>query len=162
MIRRPPSSTRTYTLFPYTTLFRSVDTSRYQKGAETIENAVVAVHGGVDRRGGFRYLATAKLGDERRVRLIRYVFNVDQAYLIEFGHQYVRFYTSTGAVILDDALNPLELASPYTEDQLFHIRHKQRSEEHTSELQSLMRISYAVFCLKKKTHQPTINITCTQ
>src|SRR3546814_18028362 len=32
-----------------------VDTSRYQKGAETIENAVVAVHGGVDRRGGFRY-----------------------------------------------------------------------------------------------------------
>src|SRR3546814_15406251 len=55
-----------------------VDTSRYQKGAETIENAVVAVHGGVDRRGGFRYLATAKLGDERRVRLIRYVFNVDQ------------------------------------------------------------------------------------
>src|SRR3546814_11860965 len=40
-------------------------------------------------------------------------------------HQYVRFYTSTGAVILDDALNPLELASPYTEDQLFHIRHKQ-------------------------------------
>src|SRR3546814_14204331 len=102
-----------------------VDTSRYQKGAETIENAVVAVHGGVDRRGGFRYLATAKLGDERRVRLIRYVFNVDQAYLIEFGHQYVRFYTSTGAVILDDALNPLELASPYTEDQLFHIRHKQ-------------------------------------
>src|SRR3546814_17667426 len=87
-----------------------VDTSRYQKGAETIENAVVAVHGGVDRRGGFRYLATAKLGDERRVRLIRYVFNVDQAYLIEFGHQYVRFYTSTGAVILDDALNPLELA----------------------------------------------------
>src|SRR3546814_5340462 len=114
MIRRPPSSTRTYTLFPYTTLFRSVDTSRYQKGAETIENAVVAVHGGVDRRGGFRYLATAKLGDERRVRLIRYVFNVDQAYLIEFGHQY-------------------------------------RSEEHTSELQSLMRISYAVLCLKKKT-----------
>src|SRR3546814_9559700 len=92
-----------------------VDTSRYQKGAETIENAVVAVHGGVDRRGGFRYLATAKLGDERRVRLIRYVFNVDQAYLIE------------------------------------------RSEEHTSELQSLMRISYAVFCLKQKMTKETIN-----
>src|SRR3546814_1017168 len=102
-----------------------VDNARYQKGAETMESAVVAVHGGVNRRGGLRYLATAKLGDERRVRLIRYVFNVDQAYLIEFGHQYVRFYTSTGAVILDDALNPLELASPYTEDQLFHIRHKQ-------------------------------------
>src|SRR3546814_15981061 len=34
---------------------------------------------------------------------------------------------------------------------------QQRSEEHTSELQSLMRISYAVFCLKKTTHQPTID-----
>src|SRR3546814_17345475 len=102
-----------------------VDTSRYQKGAETIENAVVAVHGGVDRRGGFRYLATAKLGDERRVRLIRYVFNVDQAYLIEFGQQYVRFYTSTGAVILDDAPNTLELASTYTADQVIVISHKQ-------------------------------------
>lgn len=102
-----------------------VDTSRYQKGAETIENCVVAVHGGVDRRGGFRFLAAAKLGDARKVRLIRYVFNVSQAYLVEFGHLYVRFYTATGAVILDGALNPLELASPYTEDQLFHIRYKQ-------------------------------------
>src|SRR3546814_12071885 len=55
----------------------------------------------------------------------RFVFYVYQAYLSEFEHQYVRFYTSTGAVNLDDALNPLELASPYTEDQLFHIRHKQ-------------------------------------
>lgn len=102
-----------------------VDTSRYQKGAETIENCVVAVHGGVDRRGGLRWLASAKLGDARKVRLIRYVFNVAQAYLVEFGHLYVRFYTATGAVILDGSMVPLELASPYTEDQLFSIRYKQ-------------------------------------
>src|SRR3546814_2579436 len=37
-----------------------------------------------------------------------------------------------------------------------HLRHMRRSEEHTSELQSLMRISYAVFCLKKKTHNITL------
>src|SRR3546814_20362609 len=97
-----------------------VDTSRYQKGAETIENAVVAVHGGVDRRGGLRYLATAKLDDERRVRLIRYVFTVHQATLTEYGHQYVRFSTSTGADILDTPLTTPALPSPHTPAKQFH------------------------------------------
>src|SRR3546814_2549733 len=79
MIRRPPRSTRTDTLFPYTTLFRS----------------------GIVHQGGEFMLIRYQGGDSQAV----------------FGN---------GNVIL-------------------------RSEEHTSELQSLMRISYAVFCLKKKT-----------
>src|SRR3546814_5549576 len=45
-------------------------------------------------------------------------------------------------------------ARPFRQDRTAHHRHD-RSEEHTSELQSLMRISYAVFCLKKKTKQTT-------
>src|SRR3546814_5352126 len=81
MIRRPPRSTRTDTLFPYTTLFRSGARGR-AAGRDP-----VAAEGAVQRR--------------RRLRLDR---------------------RTQGA----------------------------RSEEHTSELQSLMRISYAVFCLKKK------------
>src|SRR3546814_1390877 len=81
MIRRPPRSTRTDTLFPYTTLFRSL---------------AQAAHGLEHRRTG------AVLGDEVAREL-------------------------AGLDFLQD-----------------------RSEEHTSELQSLMRISYAVFCLKKK------------
>src|SRR3546814_13617289 len=81
MIRRPPRSTRTDTLFPYTTLFRS-----------------------------------SPVTDGRNVYMFFYDFG-----LVSYG----------------------------------------RSEEHTSELQSLMRISYAVFCLKKKkkTHDKTINIS---
>src|SRR3546814_9698608 len=79
MIRRPPRSTRTDTLFPYTTLFRSTTHSRSE-------------------------------ADARHTRL------------------------------------------PYTNRSLCAQRHEMRSEEHTSELQSLMRISYAVFCLKKKKH----------
>src|SRR3546814_4078284 len=81
MIRRPPRSTRTDTLFPYTTLFRSVP------GADGV----------------------AEPGTDR-------------------GHA-----TRRGAA-----------AAPGT------AARRDRSEEHTSELQSLMRISYAVFCLKKK------------
>src|SRR3546814_2552207 len=79
MIRRPPRSTRTDTLFPYTTLFRSTDTAEFRDAGLVIEAA--------------------------------------------------------------------------TENEEIKNR---RSEEHTSELQSLMRISYAVFCLKKKKQTPRL------
>src|SRR3546814_3457516 len=89
MIRRPPRSTRTDTLFPYTTLFRSP----------------------VDRGDGWRARGAVA---ERR------------------------------AASPDPALHRRGRSSD---------RRGRRSEEHTSELQSLMRISYAVFCLKKKKQQ---------
>src|SRR3546814_3359808 len=96
MIRRPPRSTRTDTLFPYTTLFRS--------GA-----------GQVDPVGGEQHQLGAADGAGRLLFLCR---------------------------------GPAGCAG--SRDRFFRA-HGQRSEEHTSELQSLMRISYAVFCLKKKT-----------
>src|SRR3546814_3735970 len=96
MIRRPPRSTRTDTLFPYTTLFRSVGAEA--PGACALEHQVA--------RGRHRAAVP-------RRRIV-------------------------------DA--PCDLAGARIEgDQA-----PGRSEEHTSELQSLMRISYAVFCLKKK------------
>src|SRR3546814_3723939 len=110
MILGPPTSTRTDTLFPYTTLFRSrqrddvfVGTARQQRplafDAGDLPARVVAMAGQAAQRAGF---------GERAARL-----------LVE-----VRAQAQVG----------------------------DRSEEHTSELQSLMRISYAVFCLKKKTN----------
>lgn len=100
-----------------------VDVERYRNGVEILENARVLVSGGAPRRGGFRYLATAKHGGERVVRVLRYVFNKDQSYLLEFGHLYVRVFASNGAVVLDAAgTAPLEIASPYTEDQLAQVK----------------------------------------
>src|SRR3546814_10810284 len=96
MIRRPPRSTRTDTLFPYTTLFRS-NTRLVNMTAITNE-------------------AYNNSGVNMRVRLVK-TLQVNYADNTDNG----------------DALEKLT-----------------RSEEHTSELQSLMRISYAVFCLKKK------------
>src|SRR3546814_3600981 len=99
MIRRPPRSTRTDTLFPYTTLFRSM------MSEETMLNA-----------------ATRTISD---------------------------WITNIATRSTDSASNRL----------LFICRQSvttacaARSEEHTSELQSLMRISYAVFCLKKKKYR---------
>src|SRR3546814_2567121 len=105
MIRRPPRSTRTDTLFPYTTLFRSGDD-----------------HGGTVRR-------TAGDGGDRR----------------DAAHPGP---SSGGAV-----LHPLPRALLDLDRRLDAVVRPHRSEEHTSELQSLMRISYAVFCLKKKKKQ---------
>src|SRR3546814_7038951 len=89
MIRRPPRSTRTDTLFPYTTLFRSGGGARLQAGPLLLQCQGRPLRGLPGRR----------------------------------RHQ---------------------------DRDAFPARRLRRSEEHTSELQSLMRISYAVFCLKKK------------
>src|SRR3546814_3248852 len=98
MIRRPPRSTRTDTLFPYTTLFRS----DHHSGFRDEERAALAVV----RRDGRRHAAAGPGADHHQPHRLR-------------------------------PRRPGGGRFP-------------RSEEHTSELQSLMRISYAVFCLKKK------------
>src|SRR3546814_4628020 len=100
MIRRPPRSTRTDTLFPYTTLFRSHHPLALRHRRDAAGRAIPAQEQGEGDAGAAR----PHLRSGTRTRPER-----------------------TGG----------------------------RSEEHTSELQSLMRISYAVFCLKKKKHQTT-------
>src|SRR3546814_5884827 len=107
MIRRPPRSTRTDTLFPYTTLFRS---NRYPRPARVELKRLVLIV------GKLKLALTAGF--------------------VPLAHQ--------DTAVLEDE--------------------RPRSEEHTSELQSLMRISYAVFCLKKKKYKQlytTTSITIT-
>src|SRR3546814_5454694 len=102
MIRRPPRSTRTDTLFPYTTLFRSQTAMR--------EGEIHAA-----------------------------------------DHAVVRFAARLAAAgVAGTHLAP----SPWPPNRPGRWWRRRRSEEHTSELQSLMRISYAVFCLKKQTKTP--------
>src|SRR3546814_4506728 len=103
MIRRPPRSTRTDTLFPYTTRFRS---------------------GGEEGGGGLTMLPRSAFAP-RKKNSGRPAWKVARSYA-----QWLRGRPCAVAKL-------------------------GRSEEHTSELQSLMRISYAVFCLKKKTHDRT-------
>src|SRR3546814_2374476 len=107
MIRRPPRSTRTDTLFPYTTLFRSL-----------------------------AYLMRAGEPDAMD-RMVGFAFGGLAIQLLQQGK-------SGRMVALRDGNYCHVPAETLLQSQ------KSRSEEHTSELQSLMRISYAVFCLKKK------------
>src|SRR3546814_963830 len=102
MIRRPPRPTRTDTLFPYTTLFRS-------------DGKFLSQVQGKSSISGER-TKTQRLASTSLERVLKLFADSD-----------------IGVVAAETA--------------------RERSEEHTSELQSLMRISYAVFCLKKKTQQ---------
>src|SRR3546814_4022372 len=115
MIRRPPRSTRTDTLFPSTTLFRALERLAHDHA---------------------RGLAAEELVE-------RTLVDGDLAGAAAQEHAGGGGLATAGAVILGDC-HVFTLRSPHMDVRAF------RSEEHTSELQSLMRISYAVFCLKKK------------
>src|SRR3546814_6478183 len=117
MRRRPPRSTRTYTLFPYTTLFRSGLDLR-QVGAAT--------------RDGTEGLAVVE-ADRLHPELVDRI-----------GQRQDLDAAGAEALELRTLLQCPDLLAA-----------DRRSEEHTSELQSLMRISYAVFCLKNKNRTTT-------
>src|SRR3546814_1856502 len=111
MVRRPPRSTRTDTLFPYPTLFRSASWWCASVGRREGRPAVAASAQCLTR---ISLSVTAAKGTRRAIS----------------------FHSGP------------RLSAQW----------RNRSEEHTSELQSLMRISYAVFCLKKKNQQDTIRL----
>src|SRR3546814_6571123 len=125
MIRRPPRSTRTYTRFPYTTLFRSY--------LESVE-----VDAGIVDPDLLRIDAHARHRPAHRVR------HREQPGGIVGGALHHLPRAPARAPIMDVRAARLHrLGNAEGAGQAL------RSEEHTSELQSLMRISYAVFCLKK-------------
>src|SRR3546814_8595561 len=133
MMRRPPRSTHTYTLFPYTTLFRSTGDDRH---VDTCLPACVDFLGRPPEDEG---IAALQPHDPLTGQGQLHDLPVDVGLLAG----------GTMAALAD------RHAARFAPGQLQHIGFYQRSEEHTSELQSLMRISYAVFCLKKKTTKNT-------
>ncbi len=98
-----------------------VDIARYQNGAEVIENAWPVIHGGCLRRDGTLLCAAAKYPD-KKCRLIPYVFNASQAYMIEFGDLYVRIFFANGVY------SGIELASPYSHDLLDRMDYVQGAD----------------------------------
>src|SRR3546814_7375761 len=125
MIRRPPRSTRTDTLFPYTTLFRS----QAAAGLGIVEGSRVRLG---NRQGSL--VVHAKLFDGLQPDVV----------VVESIWPNSAFEEGRGINLLTSA----DAGSP-AGGAVFHDT-AVRSEEHTSELQSLMRISYAVFCLQNK------------
>lgn len=97
-------------------VFGRVDVTRYQNAAESLENCIVNIHGGAQRRPGTRHIASTK-NPTQRARLVPFIFSRDQAYMLEFGNGYIRFYLASGGQILSGGV-PYEIASPYSVDQI--------------------------------------------
>ena len=102
-----------------------VDINKYKNGVKTQKNAYSLPHGGVVRRGGTRYIANVKTSS-KKVRLVRFEFSITQAYIIEFGDQYCRFYKDNGQITSGGSV--VELATPYTEAQLFDLYFAQSAD----------------------------------
>jgi hypothetical protein len=98
------------------------DVEKYRSGCRTLENMVVLPYGGVYRRAGTEYLGNAK-NDDRRCRLIGFNFSVTTRFVLEFGHEYIRVWGNNGPVLSGG--NPLEIASPYQEDELRELQYVQ-------------------------------------
>lgn len=79
-------------------LFSRSDIAEYQKGLETATNCLPLPHGGVKRRNGFQYIAEVK-DSSSAVRLVRYQLSRTFTYILEFGNQYIRFFTDSGQIV---------------------------------------------------------------
>jgi len=75
-----------------------IDQQAYQMGCRTMENFYPLIYGGAERRQGTYYVAAAKDGTAK-IRMIDFVFSVDQAYILEFGNQYIRIYLNNGRFV---------------------------------------------------------------
>src|SRR3546814_8635109 len=135
MIRRPPRSTRTATLFPYTTLFRSLGSPKLLRAPAFEQEIALA----------------------RKERVAASEYKGVQTLRAKNGHKQVQiFFVAMPKQPVATKIT-VEVFGGTSVEEFSETLVSKRSEEHTSELQSLMRISYAVFCLTKK--KTTYNIT---
>lgn len=74
-----------------------VEVAKYANGCKTLENYLMTVQGPAKRRGGTRFITEVK-NSANQTWLVQFVFSVTQAYLLEFGNQYIRFFTNHGQV----------------------------------------------------------------
>jgi hypothetical protein len=124
-----------------------VDLDRYARGAHCIMNGMVQPQGGVARRAGTTFVARSKAAEEAflqfafdedgfqadvelanntAVRLVPFQFGVTQAYMLEFGHEYIRFYQDRAQIQSSGVA--YEHVSPYLAEHLFELRFTQSAD----------------------------------
>ena len=106
-----------------------IDMEKYYNGASTINNFQVLMHGGLQKRSGTRFIREIKTstGTNSGARLIPFVFSKTQAYVLEFGHNYIRFFKDEG-IIVSSGTTPYEISTTYTAAQLDQIEYVQSAD----------------------------------
>tara|TARA_R110000796_G_scaffold9338_1_gene31934 strand:+ start:1068 stop:3143 length:2076 start_codon:yes stop_codon:yes gene_type:complete len=107
-----------------------VDLTKYPNGCKTLENMIVQKHGPASRRGGFYFSSEVK-DSSKKTRILPFEFSATQAYVIEFGDEYIRFYKNYGQIqtgmFSEEFDTPFskgsayEVSTPYLEDELFDL-----------------------------------------
>jgi hypothetical protein len=108
-------------------LLGRVDLTKYTSSMQRCENFICFPHGGVTKRSGTRYVAEVK-DSSKRTRLVPFVYSTVQAYILEFGDGYIRFYRNNGQLQNAAGTAPYEIISPYAEADLDNISFTQSAD----------------------------------
>lgn len=101
------------------------DVNKYYSGCRTLENMIPLVEGGAMRAPGTYFCASTKTPSKKTL-LVSFHFSTIQAYVLEFGDQYIRFYMDGGQIVSGG--NPYEKATPYLEADLFELKFTQSAD----------------------------------
>ena len=120
------------------------DISKYFNGAKTMQNFTIHPHGGASRRPGTIYVNTVK-ASANTTRLIPFEFNVEQAYILEFGNQYFRIHKDGGTVTSGGSA--VEVTTVYTSAQVAQIKFTQ-----SADVMYLVHPSHPVYKISRTSH----------
>tara|TARA_R110000765_G_scaffold51611_1_gene104095 strand:+ start:3406 stop:6057 length:2652 start_codon:yes stop_codon:yes gene_type:complete len=104
-----------------------VDLAQYANGCKTLENFLVHPQGGIYRRGGTKYIAAVKTA-AKATRLVPFEFSTTQAYMLEFGENYIRVYKDGGQIETGSPSAPVEITTTYSEAELFELQFAQSAD----------------------------------
>lgn len=106
-------------------IYGRVDSDRYKEGLAACVNYIPIIQGPITRRPGTKYVAQVR-DSSKATRVVRFEFSTTQAYIIEFGDLYCRFYMNNGQILSGGV--PYEIASPYTAADVFDLRFTQSAD----------------------------------
>lgn len=104
-----------------------VDLQKYLTGLRRCRNMLIHPEGGLSNRPGTYFVAETKYTD-KQARLIEFEFSTEQAYILEFGDQYIRFFMNGGQILDSVTSDPYEISSPYLEADLADIKVTQSAD----------------------------------
>lgn len=106
-------------------MYGRIDDPKYQTGLEVCRNFICLPQGPIQNRPGFEYVAETKFAD-KKCRIIPFVFNLQQTFVIELGDKYARFHTRGGTLMNGGV--PYEIQTPWEEKDLFDLHYTQSND----------------------------------
>lgn len=104
-------------------LYGRVDIAQYDNSCRVLKNFIVRPQGGVIKRPGTKYVASIKTQSDGETRLIPFIYSDSDAYVIEAGNQYFRFYRNNAQILSGGS--PYEISTPWTSAQLANVKFAQ-------------------------------------